>query len=250
MCLPDPGKRPVLEIGCADGGNLVPLAVVYPESTLVGIDLSQVQIAEGQETVRALGLTNIELGRQSVLDVTAQLGAFDYVICHGVYSWVPADVQQKILEVCKKNLAPQGVAYVSYNTYPGWHMRGMIRDMLQYHVQPFTLPAMKVRQARNLLDFLGKAAGSPKKGSDPGSQGGQTPFSANPYSLLLENELESFRRSSDSYLFHEHLEEVNEPIYFHQFIDKAAGHGLRYLGEAVRGGVAGAGERRGGRGEG
>jgi SAM-dependent methyltransferase len=162
------------------------------------------------------------------LDAIPQLGVFDYVIGHGVYSWVPAEVQQKILQVCKTNLAPQGIAYVSYNTYPGWHMRGMIRDILQFHVQQFTLPAMKVRQARNLLDFLGKAV-SPR-GEGTGARGEKDQVNA--YAILLRNELESFRRSSDSYLFHEHLEEVNEPIYFHQFIDKAAEHGLRYLGEA------------------
>jgi methyltransferase-like protein/2-polyprenyl-3-methyl-5-hydroxy-6-metoxy-1,4-benzoquinol methylase len=206
----------VLEIGCAGGGNLIPLALAYPDSTFVGIDLSQVQIAEGQGTVAALGLKNIELRHQDVSHVAPQLGVFDYVICHGIYSWVAPPVQEKILDTCNKHLAPQGIAYVSYNTYPGWHMRGMIRDMLQYHVQPFTVPAMKVRQARNLLDFLGKASAQDK----------------GPYGLLLRNELESFRRSSDSYLFHEHLEEVNEPIYFHQFVEKAAAHALRYLGEA------------------
>src|SRR5438128_2655913 len=216
MCLPDPGKRPVLEIGCADGGNLVPLAVVYPESTLVGIDLSQVQIAEGQETVRALGLTNIELGRQSVLDVTAQLGAFDYVICHGVYSWVPADVQQKILEVCKENLAPQGVAYVSYNTLPGWHMRGAIRDMMIFHTQQFTAPAERAEQARALLDFLAASVDAKD----------------NPYGLFLASELALLRDKADSYLLHDHLEEHNEPLYFHEFMARAAAHGLRYLGEA------------------
>jgi SAM-dependent methyltransferase len=189
----------VLEIGCASGGNLIPLALVYPESTFLGIDLSQVQIDAGQETIRAIGLTNIELRRMSILDFPGPprgyephpvgpasragrevpLGSrhllFDYIICHGVFSWVPANVQERIFDICKKHLAPHGIAYISYNTYPGWHMRGMIRDMLQYHASQFTTPAMKVKQARNLLDFLGKAVSQPKTGTDPGSQGGQSP---------------------------------------------------------------------------
>ncbi len=112
-------------------------------------------------------------------------------------------------------MCPHGVGYVSYNTYPGWHMRGLIRDMLYYHAKQFVEPAMRVKQARNLLDFLAKASTK-----DEG-----------PYGRLLRQELEAFHRSADSYLFHEHLEEHNEPIYFYQFAERAAAKGLRYLGE-------------------
>ena len=115
----------------------------------------------------------------------------------------PPPCQEKILEICRTHLNPQGIAYVSYNTYPGWHMRGMIRDMLYYHAQQFTVAAMKIRQARNLLDFLGKAtAGRVAREWQVDSA----------YAHLLRAELESFRRSADAYLYHEHLEEHNDPI--------------------------------------
>ncbi|MCI0455927.1 MAG: class I SAM-dependent methyltransferase [Gemmataceae bacterium] len=206
----------VLELGCAAGGNLIPMALTLPDSTFAGIDLSAVEIADGQRMIEALGLANIRLEHTSILDVGPDFGRFDYLLCHGVYSWVPAAVQDRILDICKHHLNPNGVAYISYNTYPGWHMRGMIRDMLGYHVRYFGQPHVRVKQARNLLDFLARTVA-----------GEQTP-----YSLLLKNELESFRRSSDSYLFHEHLEEVNEPIYFYQFVERAQAKGLQYLGEA------------------
>jgi cyclopropane fatty-acyl-phospholipid synthase-like methyltransferase len=124
----------VLELGCASGGNLIPMAVSLPGSTCVGIDLSANQIADGQKTLAALGLKNVQLKHLSILDIDESFGEFDYIICHGVYSWVPEDVQDKILSICAANLARDGVAYVSYNTFPGWHMRGMIRDMMCYHV--------------------------------------------------------------------------------------------------------------------
>jgi SAM-dependent methyltransferase len=143
-----------LELGCAAGGNLIPMALTLPDSTFLGIDLSARQIDDGRQTVAALGLTNIELRQLSILDVDASFGRFDYLICHGVFSWVPAAVQEKILAICAAHLAPHGVAYISYNTYPGWHLRGMIRDMMLYHAQQFREPAVRVRQARNLLDFL------------------------------------------------------------------------------------------------
>jgi methyltransferase-like protein len=209
----------VLELGCASGGNLIPMAVALPEGRFVGLDLSLLQIESGRRQAEALGLTNVELLNRNLLDVGPDLGQFDYVICHGVYSWVPPAVCDKILTICSQNLAPDGVAYVSYNTYPGWHMRGMIRDMMSYHAQRFRDRKRKVSQARALLDFLTESV-STKDG---------------PYGRLLKQELEILRDKPDDYLLHEHLEEVNDPVYFYQFVKSATAHGLAYLGEAALG---------------
>jgi methyltransferase-like protein/SAM-dependent methyltransferase len=206
----------VLELGCAAGGNLLPLAVSFPDGHFVGVDLSQRQVAMGQETIDALGLDNIRLEQRSILDVGPEFGEFDYILCHGVFSWVPAAVQEKILAICKRNLAPNGIAYVSYNTYPGWHMHRMIREVLCYHAGHFREPERRIAEARAFLDFLA----------------GAVPQENNPYGLLLKNELEFLRQREDWYFFHEFLEEVNEPIYFHQFAGRAAAAGLQYVGEA------------------
>jgi methyltransferase-like protein/SAM-dependent methyltransferase len=214
---PPPVERcRVLELGCASGGNLIPMAEAFPESWFVGVDLSGRQIGDGEKLVRTLGLRNLSLRHASILDVDETYGSFDYIICHGVFSWTPAPVQHKILEICSRLLTPSGVAYVSYNTYPGWHMRGMIRDMMRYHALRFDTPDLRVRQARALLDFLAQSARQ-----DGGA-----------YSALLRTELESLRRQADHYLYHEHLEDVNEPLYFHQFAELAAKYKVRYLGEA------------------
>ena len=210
-----PQRCRVLELACAGGGNLIPMADYLPDSEFVGVDLSAKQIADGQEVVSQLGLRNVRLQKADIREVDAAYGTFDYVIAHGVYSWVPAPVREKILDVCRALLNPTGIAYVSYNTYPGWHMRGMIRDMMRYHSARFQTPADRTNQARALLDFL---AGSVRQ--------------EGPYSQLLKMELESLRHQSDHYLYHEHLEEVNQPVYFHQFVEAATAKGLRYLGEA------------------
>jgi cyclopropane fatty-acyl-phospholipid synthase-like methyltransferase len=116
---PPPVQRcRVLELGCAAGGNLIPMALGLPQSSFVGIDLSAVEVAEGQQLIAQLGLKNVQLRHLSILDAGPDLGRFDYILCHGVYSWVPTAVQDKILDVCKHNLSPHGVAYVSYNTLP------------------------------------------------------------------------------------------------------------------------------------
>jgi len=206
----------VLELGCTDGGNLIPMAAALPHSSFLGIDFSGREIAMGQKAIERLGLENIELCQLDIADAGDGFGTFDYVICHGVYSWVPPPVQGKILEICSRSLGRLGVAYVSYNAYPGWHLRGMIRDMTYYHAKQFSDRKIRVQQARNLLEFLTKSAAA----------------ETTPYSLLLRNELQIFQRTPDSYVCHEHLEEVNEPLYFHQFVERAAAKGLQYLGEA------------------
>lgn len=208
----------VLELGCAGGGNLIPMAIELPASHFVGVDLSPRHIDEGRAILSGLGLHNVELRAANILDVDASYGMFDYILCHGVYSWVPAEVQDKILEIFRRHLQPDGVGYLSYNTLPGWHMQGMLRDMLYYHVRrsPAESPTRQVEQARSLLTFLAQNV-----------EGDKTP-----YSLLLQHALQCLQSMPDSYLFHEYLEECNEPLYFHQLCRRLAGHGLRYLAEA------------------
>jgi methyltransferase-like protein/SAM-dependent methyltransferase len=213
-----PARCRVLELGCAAGGNIIPMALADPQSAFVGIDLSARQIDDARTTARELGLRNIDLRALSITDIPAEFGQFDYILCHGVYSWVPPEVQEKILEVCSKHLSPHGVAYISYNCYPGWHARGAIREMLWYHTEQYADPTVRIRAARGLLAFLGKAA--PAGAADGG------------YNSLIRHELALLLMTPDTYLLHEHLEEFNEPLYFHQFAGRAAAHALQYLGEA------------------
>jgi methyltransferase-like protein/cyclopropane fatty-acyl-phospholipid synthase-like methyltransferase len=206
----------VLELGCANGGNLIAMAEQVSSSRFVGIDLSGRQIAEGHELIRQLGLTNLELKQLSILDVTPDLGEFDYIICHGVYSWVPREVQAKILAACKQNLAPNGVAFVSYNVYPGWHARGMVRDMMQFHTRNIREPEACTKRAREVLNWLIAAHAD----------------SQSSYSKFLREEQNRIEGCRDSYVFHEHLEDVNDPIYFHEFAERAGRNGLEYVGDA------------------
>jgi methyltransferase-like protein/SAM-dependent methyltransferase len=213
---PDVTRCRLLELGCASGGNLIPMAFNFPDSTFVGIDLSRRQIEEGHGVIRALGLRNITVEHASILDVDEAWGDFDYIICHGVFSWVEQPVQDKIFEIARDRLTASGVAYVSYNTYPGWHMREMVRHMMRYHAGRFDESAEQINQARALLDFLA-ASVAPDDGA---------------YGQLLTGELERIRQATDSYLFHEQLEQNNRPLYFYQFIERAERFGLRYLSEA------------------
>lgn len=207
----------VLELGCADGVNLIPMAVAFPESTFVGVDLSQRQVAAAQELADACGLKNIALSAKSILDVGKDDGVFDYVLCHGVYSWVPPEVRDHILNICKNNLTPNGVCYISYNTYPGWHVRRMVRDILCYHARRVTDPLEQVKQARAFIDFLGTAV---------------VPDPSSTYHATIRGAVEALKQRSDSYFLHEYLEEFNEPCYFHEFVERVQQHGLQYIADA------------------
>lgn len=221
---PPPVERcRVLELGCGCGGNLIPISEALPESECVGIDLSHNQIAEGQAMVHALGLKNILLRRMNILDIDTSLGQFDYIIAHGIYSWVPEQVQDKLLAVCNRNLAPNGIAYVSYNTYPGWHMFGMIRDMMLYHTWDIADPYQRTAQALALLDFLSAA-------TQEENQAFHDFLSS--YTSFLKRKMEQAGDRGSAFLLHDELALINTPSYFYQFVNHAAHHGLQYMTEA------------------
>nr|VFK58632.1 MAG: Methyltransferase domain-containing protein [Candidatus Kentron sp. TUN]VFK67430.1 MAG: Methyltransferase domain-containing protein [Candidatus Kentron sp. TUN] len=209
-------KARVLEIGCASGGNLLPLAARYPAATFLGVDLSEKQIEQAKQQASALDLENITFEAKSILEFDIKEEKFDYIIAHGVYSWVPANVQERILEICGENLSNNGVAFVSYNTLPGWNAVKTIRDMMLYHTRNFDEPAQKVLEARRILNFV-------IEGLEAAS---------GPHKQILEREVNTLKETDDNYLLHDHLEVINDPCYFHEFMEKAGKHGLIYLGDA------------------
>jgi len=204
----------VLEIGCASGGNLIPMAEQLPRSRLLGIDLSERQIETGSTLVRELGLTGIELRCQDLMLFPADEGPFDYIIAHGVYSWVTGPVQQRLLKICRDHLAPRGVAYISYNAYPGWHCAEITRELMLFH-------------ARNDVDQTARAA----RGREIVKFAAVHTLDNNIYRALLGSLGSSIASGSDDFILHDHMEEVNEPKYFRQFIDEIKAQGLAYVGD-------------------
>ncbi len=218
---PDIEQCRVLELGCASGGNIIPMAYTLPGSTFVGVDFAAQHVAAGQPMIEALGLKNISLQHMDILDIPPDFGQFDYIIAHGVYSWVPPAVQDKILAICGQHLAPNGVAYISYNTYPGWRLHSVVRDMMRYHTEAVTDPQTRIVQAREILDFMAESVLS----------------KSNVHAKFLHSYLNYVKErflppGDDAYLFHNELADFNEPLYFHEFIDRAGRHGLKYLAEA------------------
>jgi len=214
-----PSRAKVLELGCATGQNLLPLADRYPEATFLGIDFSAGQIARAQEAAAAVGLTNVQFQHADIELLSAEsLGTFDYIIAQGVYSWVPSQVRDKLLSICHDCLKPAGVAYVSYKTYPGWHVHDMLRQMMLHEGRNARTTGERIAAARGLLNFL--ADSLPEK---------------RPYAELVRGEVELLTRQSDAYLRHDHLEETSQPVYYRQFVEHAREHQLQILGDGAVG---------------
>lgn len=211
---PDFKTARVLELGCAGGGNLLPLALSYPDASFLGLDLSQEQITQAQQQKKEFNLKNIEFRQQDILTFASK-EKFDYIICHGVFSWVPGAVQEKILKLCNESLSPQGMAVISYNTLPGWNAVRSLREMMLYHTNQFSDPAEKIRQARIFLDFLAENVSEGNKG----------------YYAVIEDERNLLKGANDTYLYHDHLEHENTQFYFHDFVRLANAEGLHYVGD-------------------
>ena len=217
LSAPDIDTARVLEIGCASGGNIIPLAARFPKAKFVGIDLSTVQVDLAQQRSQDLGLKNLSLHAESIMDYAFKRGdRFDYIIAHGVYSWVPAPVQTRILEICAQHLSKNGVAFISYNTLPGWNAVKTIRDMMLYHGQNFDDPGRKMVEARNMLQFV---ADNMKNQSGP-------------YKDTLEAEIKTLQGADENYFYHDHLAAMNDPCYFHEFAAAAAEQGLAYMADS------------------
>ena len=205
----DPRHARVLELGCASGGNLIPLAFHNPESDFIGIELSRVQAEAGSAFVAQLDLRNARILHADLSALPANLGQFDYIIAHGVYSWVPPTVQRALLQACRDHLSPQGLAYVSFNVTAGWQPIWPLREALLARTDAALPAPQRVAQARDVLTQLANEWEDPQ----------------------LLREIAHLQSAAPSYLFHEFLAEYNTPMSFAQFATQLEKTGLSYVAE-------------------
>jgi SAM-dependent methyltransferase len=209
-----PSRCRVLELGCGDGGNLLPMALELPRSEFVGIDLATEPVMRGTALARELGAGNLQLVQADLQELPDDLGSFDYLIAHGVYSWVPPGPRDALLAAAGRLLTPHGVAYVSYNAYPGSYLRDAARDVLRFHVEHEPDPERRMEQADALMRLIVRAG------------------RASPHARALAEHLEAMLARPHWVVFHDELAEVNTPVYFHEFVAHARRHGLEFLAES------------------
>jgi SAM-dependent methyltransferase len=206
----------VLEIGCGAGANLLGMACGLPGARLLGIDLAPGAIEQARSEVHALGLESVEFRVADVRDAsTKRLGEFDYVIAHGLYAWIDEPARQALLATCAANLAPDGIAYVSFNAHPGGHFRRSLRELALWHARDYEDPTERAKRARELFASLR----SLRDKSDA-------------WGALLAAELPDLSVASTDQLVHDLLNEDWEPVWFADFAGAAKRNGLQYVGEA------------------
>jgi len=211
----DPERCRLLELGCGNGTHLIALAQALPDSEFVGIDASERAIGMARELAAEVGLTNVAFEQADLASLDAGARRFDYVTSHGVYSWVPPEVQDALLVACGKHLAPEGVAYVSYATYPGAYARALVRDMMLFHAGQIQDPIAKVKRGIEFVHFV--------RAAQPANSA---------LGATLDVELKRLDRGPLEYVFHDDFSEHSAPVYFGAFVAHAAASGLQFLCEA------------------
>ncbi len=210
----------VLELGATYGGNIISQAVHNPEATFVGIELSQDQVEKGNKIISDAKLDNVSLIQGDIMNFDETLGTFDYIIAHGFYSWISDEMKDKLLDIISNHLADNGIAYVSYNTYPGWHTMEEVRQLMLF-----------ANRGHDELTHKEKVLRGKTVGSLVGSQ-------ILNYDNLKERNskflgaLRSVMQKDDYYVGHDHLEPHNDPCYFYQFNDHLKVHNLAYVCDA------------------
>jgi SAM-dependent methyltransferase len=205
----------VLELACGDGASLLSVAATLPDAHFVGVDFAAQPIARARRMADAIGVANVELMQLDIRALPPDLGRFDYVIAHGLYSWIRAEVRAHLMPAIARHLAPGGVAYVSYNTLPGSYMRAVVWDMLKYHTREIADTHGKLVPARALLELVATPVATDSAGQQ-----------------AMRSEVRDTAQSSDAALAHDDLSEPNIPVHFHQFAADAARAGLAFLAEA------------------
>jgi len=205
----------VLEVGCGDGANLLPMAAGLPDASFVGCDLSPQAIALGREAIAATGLTNVTLVESDLRELPESLGEFDYIIAHGLYSWVPPAVRDALFALAARRLSSNGLLFVSYNVYPGCHVRQAAWEIMRYHIRGIEDARTRLDAARTLASAM----------AEPGIAQDETDG-------LLRREFARIATQTDGSIYHDDLGVPNDPVYFHEFAAHARRHGFTFVSEA------------------
>ena len=206
----------VLELGCGNGSNLFAQAFIFPTSEFVGIDLSENHINDAKKGAEELNLPNISFRQIDVMQMNAdEFGKFDYIIAHGLISWIPEIVREKVFQIYREMLAPNGIGYISYNTFPGGHIRDMARRIMRYHTRTTIDPTEKVQKAMTFLAFLVEHS-----------------IEKEAFQPFLTRELERHFDHETADIYHDDLAEFYQPVYFYEFVETLKKHGLQFLSES------------------
>jgi len=214
-----------LELGSGMGLGLCLLAAAYPEGQFTGIDFQPDHIVHSRRLAQQLGLTNINFQEADFLSLAADPGALtaahQYVVAHGIATWITEPIQRAMLQLASAALQPGGLFYCSYNTFPGWlaatsfqHLAEQTRQRLgeANPAQAFQLAAA------SLTGLLGSEEA-------PSALGLAQP--------ALRRRLAQIPDQNAAYLLQEYANAGWQPLYVAELHQRCAAHKLRFLASAT-----------------
>jgi SAM-dependent methyltransferase len=214
-----PTEATVLELGCGDGANLLAIAQRFPSARCIGVDASESALAVARRRAAACGLTNVDLHR---LDLAAFAGPgplppCDYVIAHGLLSWVAPAVRDRILTLVGQVLKPSGVAMLSFLTFPGQHDLEPLRALMRHHVANVHDPKKRIDQARDIalwqLDRTRRLHGEAR-------------------AKLMHDIVLEWHQMPDAVFLHDLLADERHPLTLSAMASEAERAGLQWLANA------------------
>ena len=203
-----------LELGCGLGRCLTTLAAAHPQGEFVGVDVNPDHTSAVARDIAAGQLGNARIVTADFGHLPDDLGTFDFLALHGVYSWVAPSVREEILGIARERLAPGGLMLVSYNAMPGWAHLQPIRGILrQYAALRKGDSAQRVRDAVSYLVFM----------RDKHAKY----FEDNPGAAAY---VDALRQQDPRYLVHEYMNEHWTSFYFAEVAGACGQHGLAFIG--------------------
>jgi SAM-dependent methyltransferase len=205
-----------LELGCGPATSSLIHAAAFPDASFWACDFNRDFIAAAIRRAESLDVDNVQLIAKSfeALDLD-DLPLFDFIVLHGVYSWVSADVRDVLLRIIRRSLRPDGIVYVSYNCQPGWAPEEPLRRLM---LELADIRADSRSRVEHAQRTLGKLRGTTRYES------------ANP---SVGSAIDAYLKSDPAYLAHEFFNESWHPSYSIDVEDEMASIGLAFVGSAT-----------------
>jgi len=203
-----------LELGCGLGRSLTTLAAANPDGEFVGIDINPEHTATASREIAAGDLTNARVITSGFIGLPEDLGEFDYIAIHGVFSWVAPAVREEILAIARERLAAGGLLLVSYNSMPGWAHLQPIRGILRQYAA--LRQGDSIQRIRDSLAYLVFIRDKHAKY-----------FTDNPGAAAY---VDALLKQDIRYLAHEYLNEHWTSFYFAEVAEMFGSAGLVFTG--------------------
>lgn len=208
------------ELGCGQGLGSNLLAATHPNGAFYAYDFNPAQIANAQMLATAGGLTNIRFLERSFQELAEEPPhvepLFDFIVFHGIISWIMPEHFQHIVTFLQRRLRPGGLVYASYNCLPGWTAMTPLQRLLREYAKQH--PGRSDYQLREGLAFTNTL-----------QQAGAAYFSANPG---VPTRLEKLSGLNQNYLAHEYLNEAWVLFYFADVARELERAKLSFVGSA------------------